>query len=122
MNCELNRTELQIPRAVLAGLGLADIALEAHMNRHVLLLMPENMTAAELIDVLEGIQNAVDLLLSCLISACRHSCGEDCPETAEREYDFSQVSEELYDLLMDNGCCPAALAYHLDEEDIIYGR
>ena len=122
MNCELNRIGLQIPRAVLAGLDLADIALEAHMNRHVLLLMPENMTAAEIIDVLEGIQNAVNLLLSCLISACRHSCGGDCPETAEGKHDFSQIPEELYDLLMDNGCCPAALAYHLGKEDIIYGR
>lgn len=56
MTCEmeLNQRGLQIPNEILAALALADITLEAHICRHLIMLMPKTMTALELIDVLEG--------------------------------------------------------------------
>ena len=76
MTCEmeLNQRGLQIPSEILAALALADITLEAHMCRHLIMLMPHAMTALELIDVLEGMQEAFDQLLNGLIAACRPMC------------------------------------------------
>ena len=55
MTCEMefNQRGLRIPNEMLVALALADITLEAHMCRHLIMLMPQAMTALELIDVLE---------------------------------------------------------------------
>lgn len=71
MTCEMefNQRGLQIPNELLAALALSDITLEAHMCRHLIMLMPQAMTVVELIDVLEGMQEAFDQLLNGLIEA-----------------------------------------------------
>lgn len=97
MTCEmeLNQRGLQIPNEMLAALALADITLEAHICRHLIMLMPQAMTALELIDVLEGMQEAFDQLLNGLIAACRPTCCNCCQTVDEGNYDLSQVPERL---------------------------
>ncbi len=122
MTCEmeLNQRGLQIPSEILAALALADITLEAHMCRHLIMLMPQAMTALELIDVLEGMQEAFDQLLNGLIAACRPTCCNCCQTAGEGNYDLSQVPERLLAVLTDNGCCKELLAQYLENGEIIY--
>lgn len=122
MNCEMefNQRGLQIPNEILEALTLADITLEAHMCRHLIMLMPKAMTALELIDVLEGMQEAFDQLLNGLIAACRPACCHRCQTVDEGNYDLSQVPERLLAVLMDNNCCKGLLAQYLENGEIIY--
>ena len=107
MTCEMefNQRGLQIPNEMLAALALADITLEAHICRHLIMLMPKAMTALELIDVLEGMQEAFDQLLNGLIAACRPTRCNCCQTVDEGHYDLSQVPDQLLAVLTDNGCC-----------------
>lgn len=122
MTCEmeLNQRGLQIPNEILAALALADITLEAHMCRHLIMLMPKTMTALELIDVLEGIQEAFDQLLNGLIAACRPTCCNCCQQVDEGNYDLSPVPERLLTVLTENDCCKGLLARYLENGEIIY--
>ena len=124
MNCEmeLNQRGLQIPNEMLAALALSDITLEAHMCRHLIMLMPKAMTVVELIDVLEGMQEAFDQLLNGLIAACRPMCCHRCQTVDEGNYDLSQVPERLLAVLMDNDCCKGLLAHYLEKGTVIYGE
>ncbi len=122
MTCEmeLNQRGLQIPSEILVALALSDITLEAHMCRHLIMLMPKAMTALELIDVLEGMQEAFDQLLNGLIAASRPMCCHRCQTVDEGNYDLSQVPEQLLAVLMDNNCCKGLLAQYLENGEIIY--
>lgn len=122
MTCEMefNQRGLQIPSEILAALALADITLEAHICRHLIMLMPKAMTALELIDVLEGMQEAFDQLLNGLIAASRPMCCHRCQTVDEGNYDLSQVPEQLLAVLMDNNCCKGLLAQYLENGEIIY--
>ena len=124
MTCEMefNQHGLQIPNEILAALALSDITLEAHMCRHLIMLMPKAMTALELIDVLEGMQEAFDQLLSGLIVACRPACCHRCQTVDEGNYDLSQVPEQFLAVLMDNDCCKGLLARHLETGETVYGE
>lgn len=122
MTCEMefNQHGLQIPNEILAALALSDITLEAHMCRHLIMLMPQAMTALELIDVLEGMQEAFDQLLNGLIAACRPTCCHRCQTVDEGNYDLSQVPERLLTVLTKNDCCKGLLAQYLENREIIY--
>ena len=122
MTCEMefNQHGLQIPNEIFAALALSDITLEAHMCRHLIMLMPKTMTALELIDVLEGMQEAFDQLLNGLIAACRPMCCHRCQTVDEGNYDLSQVPEQFLAVLMDNNCCKGLLAQYLENGEIIY--
>ncbi len=122
MTCEMefNQHGLQIPNEILAALALSDIALEAHMCRHLIMLMPQTMTVVELIDVLEGMQEAFDQLLSGLIAACRPACCHCCQTVDEGDYDLSPVPERLLAVLTENDCCKGLLARYLENGEIIY--
>ena len=124
MTCEMefNQRGLQIPNEILEALTLADITLEAHMCRHLIMLMPKAMTALELIDVLEGMQEAFDQLLNGLIAACRPMCCHCCRTVDEGHYDLSQVPEQLLAVLMDNDCCKGLLARCLETGEAVYGE
>lgn len=119
---EFNQCGLQVPSEILAALSLSDIALEAHMCRHLIMLMPQAMTVVELIDVLEGMQEAFDQLLNGLIAACRPMCGHRCQTVDEGNYDLSQVPERLLAVLMDNDCCKGLLVHYLEKGTVIYGE
>lgn len=124
MTCEMefNQRGLQIPNEMLAALSLSDIALEAHMCRHLIMLMPQAMTVVELIDVLEGMQEAFDQLLNGLIAACRPMCCNCCQQVDKENYDLSQVPERLLAALMDNDCCKGLLARRLETGEAVYGE
>ena len=124
MTCEmeLNQRGLQIPNEMLAALALADITLEAHICRHLIMLMPKTMTALELIDVLEGMQEAFDQLLNGLIAACRPMCCHRCQTVDEGNYDLSPVPERLLAVLTDNDCCKGLLARCLETGEAVYGE
>ena len=124
MTCEMefNQRGLKIPNEMLAALALSDIALEAHMCRHLIMLMPQTMTVVELIDVLEGMQEAFDQLLNGLIAACRPACCHCCQTVDEGKYDLSQVPERLLAVLMDNDCCKGLLARRLETGETVYGE
>lgn len=124
MTCEMefNQRGLQIPNEMLAALALSDITLEAHMCRHLIMLMPKAVTALELIDVLEGMQEAFDQLLNGLIAACRPACCHCCQKVDEENYDLSPVPERLLAVLMDNDCCKGLLARRLETGEAVYGE
>mgnify|MGYP000659354146 CR=1 FL=1 len=50
MTCEMefNQRGLQIPSEILAALALSDITLEAHMCRHLIMLMPKAVSYTHL--------------------------------------------------------------------------
>ncbi len=124
MTCEMefNQRGLQIPNEILEALALSDIALEAHMCRHLIMLMPQTMTVVELIDVLEGMQEAFDQLLNGLIAACRPTCCNCCQTVDEGNYNLSQMPERLLAVLTDNDCCKGLLAHYLEKGTVIYGE
>ena len=84
--------------------------------------MPQTMTVVELIDVLEGMQEAFDQLLSGLIAACRPACCHCCQTVDEGDYDLSPVPERLLAVLMDNDCCKGLLARRLETGEAVYGE
>ena len=124
MTCEMefNQRGLQIPNEILEALTLSDITLEAHMCRHLIMLMPQTMTVVELINVLEGMQEAFDQLLNGLIAACRPACCNRCQAVDEGNYDLSQVPERLLAVLTDNDCCKGLLARRLETGEAVYGE
>ena len=106
-----------IPNGALEELGLAGISLSAWLGQDHILLMPQEMTALQLLHALEGLSRASVELLGVLQAACRMPCAADCEKDME---DVPQVPDSIRPLLMLSGCCPSALAQLLEEGDIVY--
>lgn len=115
----LDKTGLTIPGSELAECGMAGVDLSAQMTHSLLLLMPREMTAVQTADALAGLFDAASQLVSALLDACKMPCGKHCDRAAE-EFDLDAVPEMIRILLLNSGCCPSGLAYHLEEGDIIY--
>ena len=115
----LDKTGLTIPGSELAECGMAGVDLSAQMTHSLLLLMPREMTALQTADALAGLFDAASQLVSALLDACKMPCGKHCDRAAE-EFDLDAVPEIIRILLLNSGCCPSRLAYHLEEGDIIY--
>lgn len=119
MNNEMKfeKNGLLIPNGALEELGLAGISLSAWLGQDHILLMPQEMTALQLLHALEGLSRASVELLGVLQAACRRPCAADCEKNMG---DMAQVPENIRSLLMLSGCCPSALAQLLEEGDIVY--
>lgn len=115
----LDKTGLTIPGSELAECGMAGVDLSAQMTHSLLLLMPREMTAVQTADALAGLFDAASQLVSAMLDACRMPCCKHCDRAAE-EFDLDAVPEMIRILLLNSGCCPSGLAYHLEEGDIIY--
>ena len=110
---------LLIPNGELAEQGLDGTELSAQMTQGLIMLMPQEMTAAQAANVLAGLLDAASQLTEAVLDACKMPCGKSCDRAAE-EFDLSAVPEMIRILLLNSGCCPSALAQHLEEGDIIY--
>lgn len=121
MNNEMKfeKNGLLIPNGALEELGLVGISLSAWLGQDHILLMPQEMTALQLLHALEGLSRASVELLGVLQEACRMPCAADCEKDME---DVPQVPDSIRPLLMLSGCCPSALAQLLEEGDIVYSR
>jgi len=119
MNNEMKfeKNGLLIPNSALEELGLAGISLSAWLGQDHILLMPQEMTALQLLHALEGLSRASVELLGVLQAACRRPCAAGCERNME---DMAQVPENIRPLLMLSGCCPYALAQLLEEGDTVY--
>lgn len=119
MNNEMKfeKNGLLIPNGALEELGLVGISLSAWLGQDHILLMPQEMTALQLLHALEGLSRASVELLGVLQEACRMPCAGDCERDME---DVPQVPDSIRPLLMLSGCCPSALAQLLEEGDIVY--
>ena len=119
MNNEMKfeKNGLLIPNSALEELGLAGISLSAWLGQDHILLMPQGMTALQLLHALEGLSRASVELLGVLQAACRRPCAAGCERNME---DMAQVPKNIRPLLMLSGCCPSALAQLLEEGDIVY--
>ena len=119
MNNEMKseKNGLLIPNDALEELGLAGISLSAWLGQDHILLMPQEMTALQLLHALEGLSRASVELLGVLQAVCRRPCAAGCERNME---DMAQVPENIRPLLMLSGCCPSALAQLLEEGDIVY--
>lgn len=119
MNNEMKfeKNGLLIPNGALEELGLAGITLSAWLGQDHILLMPQKMTALQLLHALEGLSRASVELLGVLQEACRMPCAADCEKDME---DVPQVPDSIRPLLMLSGCCPSTLAQLLEEGDIVY--
>lgn len=119
MNNEMKfeKNGLLILNSALEELGLAGISLSAWLGQDHILLMPQEMTAEQLLHALEGLSRASVELLGVLQAACRRPCAAGCERNME---DMAQVPENIRPLLMLSGCCPSALAQLLEEGDIVY--
>lgn len=106
-----DKNGLLIPNGELAeqGLDCTDLSVQ----------MPQEMTAAQAANVLAGLLDAASQLTEAVLDACKMPCGKSCDRAAE-EFDLSAVPEMIRILLLNSGCCPSGLAYHLEEGDIIY--
>lgn len=116
MNCELNETGLVLPREMLADCQLADISLNAHLCRSAIVLLPEQMSARELVGAWESLRKVNGALFDALLASCEADC-EEC----RGDHAIEGVSESLLALLIDNGGCPALLSQHMQDEDVVYG-
>ena len=119
MNNEMKfeKNGLLILNSALEELGLAGISLSAWLGQDRILLMPQEMTALQLLHALEGLSRASVELLGVLQAACRRPCAAGCERNME---DMAQVPKNIRPLLMLSGCCPSALAQLLEEGDIVY--
>ena len=119
MNNEMKfeKNGLLIPNGALEKLGLSGISLSAWLGQDHVLLMPQEMTALQLLHALEGLSRASVELLGVLQAACRRPCAAGCERNME---DMAQVPENIQPLLMLSGCCLPALAQLLEEGDIVY--
>ena len=119
MNSEMKfeKNGLLIPNGALEELGLAGISLSAWLGQDHILLMPQEMTALQLLHALERLSRASVELLGALQKACRRPCAAGCERNME---DMAQVPKNIRPLLMLSGCCPSALAQLLEEGDIVY--
>lgn len=115
----LDKTGLTIPGSELAECGMAGVDLSAQMTHSLLLLMPREMTAVQTADALAGLLDAASQITEAVLDACKMPCGKHCDRAAE-EFDLDAVPEMIRILLLNSGCCPSGLAYHLEEGDIIY--
>lgn len=119
MNNEMKfeKNGLLIPNGALEELGLSGIPLSAWLGQDYILLMPQEMTALQLLHALEGLSRASVELLGVLQAACRRPCAAGCEKNMGN---MAQVPENIRPLLMLSGCCPSALAQLLEEGDIVY--
>ena len=119
MNNEMKfeKNGLLILNSALEELGLAGISLSAWLGQDHILLMPQEMTALQLLHALECLSRASVELLGVLQAACRRPCAAGCERNMD---DVAQVPENIRPLLMLSGCCPSALAQLLEEGDIVY--
>lgn len=119
MNNEMKfkKNGLLILNSALEELGLAGISLSAWLGQDHILLMPQEMTALQLLHALESLSRASVELLGVLQAACRRPCAAGCERNME---DMAQVPKNIRPLLMLSGCCPSALAQLLEEGDIVY--
>ena len=119
MNNEMKfeKNGLLILNSALEELGLAGISLSAWLGQDHILLMPQEMTALQLLHALDGLSRASVELLGVLQAACRRPCAACCERNMD---DVAQVPENIRPLLMLSGCCPSALAQLLEEGDIVY--
>lgn len=119
MNNEMKfeKNGLLIPNGTLKELGLAGISLSAWLGQDHILLMPQEMTAEQLLHALDGLSQAAVELLGVLQEACRMPCAAGCERNME---DMAQVPENIRPLLMLSGCCPSVLAQLLEKGDTVY--
>lgn len=115
----LDKTGPTIPGSELAECGMAGVDLSAQMTHSLLLLMPREMTAVQTADALAGLFDAASQITEAVLDACKMPCGKSCDRAAE-EFDLDAVPEMIRILLLNSGCCPSGLAYHLEKGDIIY--
>lgn len=114
-----NKNGLLIPDGELAEQGLDCGELSAQMTQSLIMLMPQEMTAAQTLNVLVGLLDAASQLVSALLDACRMPCCKNC-DSDVREFDLNAVPAPIRKLLLDSGCCPSLLECYLEEGDVVY--
>ena len=114
-----DKNGLLIPNGELAEQGLDCGELSAQMTQNLIMLMPQEMTAAQAANVLAGLLDAASQLVSALLDACRMPCCKNC-DSDVREFDLDAVPAPIRKLLLDSGCCPALLECYLEEGDVVY--
>ena len=114
-----DKNGLLIPNGELAERGLNCTDLSVQMSQSLIMLMPQEMTAAQALNVLVGLLDAASKITEAVLDACKMPCGKHCDRAAE-EFDLDAVPEMIRILLLNSGCCPSGLAYHLEEGDIVY--
>ena len=114
-----DKNGLLIPNGELIEQGLDCGELSAQMTQNLIMLMPEEMTAAQAANVLAGLFDAASQLVSALLDACRMPCCKNC-DSDVREFDLDAVPAPIRKLLLDSGCCPALLECYLEEGDVVY--
>ena len=114
-----DKNGLLIPNGELAEQGLDCGELSAQMSQSLIMLMPQEMTAAQTLNVLVGLLDAASQITEAVLDACKMPCSKSCDKAAEA-FDLDAVPEMIRILLLNSGYCPSRLAHHLEEGDIIY--
>lgn len=114
-----DKNGLLIPNGELIEQGLDCGELSAQMTQNLIMLMPQEMTAAQAANALAGLFDAASQLVSALLDACRMPCCKNC-DSDVREFDLDAVPAPIRKLLLDSGCCPALLECYLEEGDVVY--
>lgn len=114
-----DKNGLLIPNGELIEQGLDCAELSIQMTQSLIMLMPEEMTAAQALNALAGLFDAASQLVSDLLDTCRTPCCKDC-DSDVREFDLDAVPAPIRKLLLDSGCCPSLLECYLEEGDVVY--
>lgn len=114
-----DKNGLLIPNGELAEQGLDCADLSVQMSQGLIMLMPQEMAAAQAVNVLAGLLDAASQVTEAVLDACKMPCGKHCDRAAE-EFDLDAVPEMIRILLLDSGCCPALLKCYLEEGDVVY--
>ncbi len=114
-----DKNGLLIPNGELAEQGLDCADLSVQMTQGLIMLMPQEMTTAQAVNALTGLLDAASQITDAVLDTCKMPCGKHCDRAAE-EFGLNAVPEMIRILLLNSGCCPSGLAYHLEEGDTIY--
>lgn len=114
-----DKNGLLIPNGELAEQGLDCADLSVQMSQGLIMLMPQEMAAAQAVNVLAGLLDAASQVTEAVLDACKMPCGKSCNRAVE-EFDLDAVPEMIRILLLNSGCCPALLECYLEEGDVVY--
>ena len=102
----LDQRGLTIPAEELAEHGLDGADLSAQMTRSLILLMPQKMTAEQMVDALAGLCEAASQLVEVLTAVCHAPCIAECDRDDE-DFDLDAVPAAELRLLSGTAGAPS---------------
>lgn len=126
MRCtaDLNNGTLQIPGAALKVSGFEEqTQAEYRPLDHVIVVLKKQMTASELLDIIQQLSETAANLMCHLNRVCGpcEGCEGGCPCGSSEDSPLLHIPADLLVTFAESGICLGELEEHLILEDIVYG-